>query len=325
MKADLHVHSYHSGYTTHLPFLAARDCYSDPDDVYAAAKRRGMDLVCITDHDSVDGCLEFLDRHPDAPDFIIGEEIECLLPPPDGTGRPSLRVHLGAWGMTERLHREIQPLRDSVFDVAEYLTQQDVLFAVNHLFFFLDGDWPLEPYVTDLLTLAPALETRNGAMLNVHNELIEKLVAGGRFAGPSPIARIGGSDAHTLADIGRTYTEVPALTRDEFLAGLRAGRSRVGGAHGSTGRMTREVYTVITQYWSALLGARRHDLRWGRRLGGMAFSVPSLPFQFIPLLVAMVHKRVEAKQIDRYRRALVGPSPLPRALDNAALGARDDG
>ncbi len=120
MKADLHVHSYHSGYNYDLPFLRSRDCYSLPEDVYRTAKARGMDLVTITDHDSIDGCREFLDRHPDADDFIIGEEISCWLPAGTGAGR-TIEVHLGAYGMTERAHREIQPLRENVFDVMAYL------------------------------------------------------------------------------------------------------------------------------------------------------------------------------------------------------------
>src|SRR5262245_10417343 len=98
MRADLHVHSYHSGYAGHLRFLRARDCYSDPDAVYATAKSRGMDLVTITDHDSIDGCLEFLDRHPDAGDFFVSEEIECRVPD------TSLRIHLGAYDITEKIH-----------------------------------------------------------------------------------------------------------------------------------------------------------------------------------------------------------------------------
>ena len=43
MRADLHVHSYHSGYASHLRFLRARDCYSEPEAVYRVAKARGMD------------------------------------------------------------------------------------------------------------------------------------------------------------------------------------------------------------------------------------------------------------------------------------------
>jgi len=106
MKADLHVHSFHSGLARHWAWLHARECYSTPEDVYRVARQRGMDLVCITDHDSIDGCLEFLDRHPDAPDFIIGEEISCLVP-----DAPGLRIHLGAIGMTEAVHRDVQRLR----------------------------------------------------------------------------------------------------------------------------------------------------------------------------------------------------------------------
>ena len=43
LRADLHVHSYHSGYARHLRILRARDCYSEPEAVYAAARARGMD------------------------------------------------------------------------------------------------------------------------------------------------------------------------------------------------------------------------------------------------------------------------------------------
>src|SRR5437667_12827481 len=109
LRADMHVHSYHSGYSGQLPFLRARDCYSAPEAVYAAAKSRGMDVVTITDHDSIDGCLAFLERHPDANDFFISEEIECRFPGAD------LKVHIGAYGIDEREHREIQPLRRNVF------------------------------------------------------------------------------------------------------------------------------------------------------------------------------------------------------------------
>ena len=99
MRADLHVHSYHSGYNHDLPFLRSRDCYNCPEAVYRTAKARGMDIVTITDHDSIDGCLEFLSRHPDTPDFIIGEEITCWMP---GTGGPPIEVR---WNMFEVHHQ----------------------------------------------------------------------------------------------------------------------------------------------------------------------------------------------------------------------------
>jgi len=63
-RADLHVHSRHSKVAGSLRFLRSRDCYSSPLDVYLVAKRRGMDVVTITDHDSIDGWRELMDaRH----------------------------------------------------------------------------------------------------------------------------------------------------------------------------------------------------------------------------------------------------------------------
>ena len=34
-----------------------RESYNTPDSVYATAKKRGMDLVTITDHDQISGAL----------------------------------------------------------------------------------------------------------------------------------------------------------------------------------------------------------------------------------------------------------------------------
>ena len=67
LKIDLHCHTYFSGKTNHMKAFEPMDSYSTPRRVYQTAKRRGMDLVTITDHDSLDGCLAFLDAHPEAP------------------------------------------------------------------------------------------------------------------------------------------------------------------------------------------------------------------------------------------------------------------
>lgn len=298
MKCDLHVHSYHSGYASHLRFLRARDCYSSPFDVYRVAKARGMDLVCLTDHDSIDGCLEFLDRHPHAPDFLIGEEISCRVP--DARG---VRIHLGAWGLSEADHREVQRFRGNVFDVASYLRTAGVFFAVNHLFLLYGGGLALERYVREMLHLAPAMETRNGAAVSADNELVAALTAEARATGRA-LTSVAGSDAHTLQWVGTTFTETAAATREEFLADLGAGRTIVGGRHGDFWRAASEIYGVVFNYWRALAGLERHDLRPASRLGGIAFSLASLPFQWIPAVVALSLKTSETRRIAAYRQAL---------------------
>jgi len=75
LRADLHVHSRASKVNGNVPFLKSRDCYSAPQDVYRVAKARGMDLVAMTDHDSIDGALELLDRGPGA---VPGAPPPCL-------------------------------------------------------------------------------------------------------------------------------------------------------------------------------------------------------------------------------------------------------
>jgi len=58
MRCDLHVHSWYSGHGD-VPVLEhlGRECYSDPLAVYETARRRGMDLVTLTDHDTIEGAL----------------------------------------------------------------------------------------------------------------------------------------------------------------------------------------------------------------------------------------------------------------------------
>ena len=294
LRADLHVHSYHSGQAGHMRFLQARDCYSEPEAVYAVAKARGMDLVTITDHDSVDGCLEFLDRHPDADDFFVSEEIECLVP-----GLP-LKVHIGAYDINERIHREVQPLRKSVYETVAYLRQQDVFFTLNHLFFFLKQQMSLDSYLRALLPLFSAFEVRNGTMLEAHNLLIEEIVAGRRRAGCVAVG-VGGSDAHTLAGVATTFTEAPGRNRAEFLQSLRAGRTSVGGQHGGTVRVMREIYGVVGRYWASLVGVGRQELSWRRRAIGLGFSAISMPAEFIPALIAVIGKQDERRRIDQFR------------------------
>jgi predicted metal-dependent phosphoesterase TrpH len=272
-----------------MRFLKSRDCYSSPESVYRVAKSRGMDLVALTDHDTIDGALEFLSAHPDSPDFIMGEEVSCRFPDSD------LEVHFGVYGMTEALHRAVQPLRRNAFEVTACLREAGVFFALNHLLFFYRGQVPLERYLA-LLDEVPALEARNGTMLPMHNDLVTDIAA--RWPGDSRrLAMLGGSDAHTLRRIGLTWTEAQGRTREEFLESLRNGQARPGGAHGCASAVARDAYAVIGSYIGSLtgFGPRDHDAR--HRALCLAFSVVSLPAQFLPYALVWRSKRREAQTV----------------------------
>jgi hypothetical protein len=53
-----------------------RESYNDPLTVYGKLKRLGMDLVTVTDHDSIDAAGALRSK----PDFFLSEEVTCTLP-----------------------------------------------------------------------------------------------------------------------------------------------------------------------------------------------------------------------------------------------------
>jgi predicted metal-dependent phosphoesterase TrpH len=271
-----------------MQFLRSRDCYSRPIDVYRRAKSRGMDLVAITDHDSIEGALELAASVDNPAEVIIGEEVSCW--------HGDIQVHLGVYGMTEDLHRDLQPLRRNVFDVIACLRSAGVFFSLNHLLHFYRGQTPLADYLR-LLDEVPALEARNGAMLPAHNLLIEAIVARRTDGSDSTLSAIGGSDAHTLRRVGRTWTEAPGANREEFLDSLKRGLGRPGGDHGAASTVAGDAYGVIGSFVASLTGFGPRDHAGWHRAGCLAFSAVSLPFQFLPLAIAVAGKRTEGRTV----------------------------
>jgi predicted metal-dependent phosphoesterase TrpH len=272
-----------------------------------------MDLVCITDHDSIDGGLELLSQRPDAADVIVGEEITCWLP------EGKVEVHIAAYGMTEALHRDVQHLRGNVFDVTARLRQAGVFFALNHLLHFYRHQLPLERYL-ELMHEVPALEVRNGTMLPAHNALCERLIAEAQGL-LQPLGMIGGSDAHTLRRVGTTWTETPGATREQFIDSLKRGLGQPGGVHGGTAPVAGDAYGVVARYVAALAGFGPQDVRSWRRAACLAFAAVTLPFQITPLLVAAARKSAERRTVRDVEAALAsGRSSLkPRVSTPESL------
>ncbi|HTS78209.1 MAG TPA: PHP-associated domain-containing protein [Bryobacteraceae bacterium] len=231
MKCDLHVHTIHSGMCT-VPLLnrICRESYNDPHSVYARLKQRGMDLVTVTDHDSIDAA-EPLRRHPD---FFLSEEVSCRTS--SGT-----YLHMGVYGIEERHHAELQRRALDMASLLAYLDEQKLLFSVNHVFSGLTGSRRNADF-EEFVNRFPAVETRNGQMLPRANR------GAADFAGRAGKIAVGGSDAHTLTCLGRTYTEVRgARDAKEFLAGLRHARSVVAGESGDYWKLTRAIFEIGTE------------------------------------------------------------------------------
>lgn len=296
-KADLHVHTYHSGQAKHFRFLRARDSYSRPRDVYFTAKKRGMNLVTITDHDSIAGCLELLDEFPNLDDFIISEEVTAYVP----EFRHS--VHVGVYNITQDQHRDIQALRGNAAELVGYLRQQQILFALNHFFHDFDRIEYLVDFVRHVGALFRIYETRNGAMQREHNQLITQLVA--FFAGAEKTcSSIGGSDSHTLRRIGTTVTASPAHTKEEFLEDIRQGRTFVAGRHANHWAIAADIYGVVLRYYPNALQNHLREFPLITRLKNVLFSVSLSPLLFLPYVAAVRHTRRERQRVRQISRLL---------------------
>lgn len=228
MRCDLHVHTVHSGMCT-VPIARrfCRESYNQPLEVYEKLKLAGMDLVTITDHDSIDACEEL--RH--FPDFFLSVEASCRMP-------SGSEVHVGIYDISERDHLQTQRRRADFESLLAYLREHDLFFSINHMFSGLTGHRHMSDYEW-FERVFPAFETRNGAMLECANRRAAKL------AGSLSKATVGGSDAHTLRGVGGTYTDVAgAVTKSEYLRGLRRGQGKVAGESGSYVKLTGDVISI---------------------------------------------------------------------------------
>jgi predicted metal-dependent phosphoesterase TrpH len=311
MRCDLHVHSIHSG-RTDLPVLGriGNECYSEPEAVYEVARRRGMGLVTLTDHDSIDGVLRLAGRA----DVFVSEEVTVTVP----GGRV---IHLGVYDIDEAQHRGITARRGDAEALFAYLAEERVPAAVNHLFSALTG----RRDTADLhlpLSRVPLVEVRNGMMSARTNAFAAEA---GRSAG---LSSVGGSDAHTLASVARAWTTVVgARDRREFLDGLRRGLTIPEGRSGSYRRLTADVVRIFA---SAYVDAAYRSLEAPASAARFAALIAALPvLTLIPVVTAAIYGQeiLFAAHHHRLFRASmsggaagIGPAPFGPAPAAPSLG-----
>ena len=242
-RADMHVHSTASQLSKLgvQRSLQLPECATAPEEVYELAKRRGMDFVTITDHDTIDGALTL--SH--LPDTFISEELTASF-----KGEPQA-VHVLCYGITPEDHEWLQASRDDVKACAEYLHARELTAALAHPFYAVQA--PLTArHRRQLAQLFPIWETRNGSRAKELN--LPAFVYIETHGGTA----IGGSDDHAGIDVGRTFTETPrAATPKEFLAHVRAGRADAHGAQGSAAKWTHAAIALAIRALGRGEGAAR--------------------------------------------------------------------
>ncbi len=242
-RADMHVHSTASQLSKLgiQRSLALPECATEPEEVYELAKRRGMDFVTITDHDTVAGALSIA-HHPDV---FVSEELTVWF-----KNEPQA-VHVLCYGITESDHEWLQAHNDSVEACAEYLDANDITAALAHPFYAVQA--PLTArHRRRLAQLFPIWETRNGSRAKELN--LPAFVYIETHGGTA----IGGSDDHAGVDIGRTFTEtLRAADPAAFLAHISAGHATSHGDQGGAAKWTHAAMALAIR----ALGDRASDAR----------------------------------------------------------------
>jgi hypothetical protein len=110
LKVDLHVHSAHSDqpYSWFLRSADAAECYTPVDHVHAIARRRGMDLVTLADHDTIDGALACARRE----DSFVSVEVSARFPDNGCIITPS---------PSTSPRRKLQRLRGNVYELTAFM------------------------------------------------------------------------------------------------------------------------------------------------------------------------------------------------------------
>ena len=196
MKLDMHIHSSYS-----------RDASASPDEILTACKKAGLDGCAITDHNTVEGSFRA---------SSMGKHHELLVV--RGVEVSSIDGHILAYGVRESI-----PKRLSIEETIEKIVAAGGVPVAAHPKRFPSGIG-LDAASKNKFQ---GIEVLNGGNSTWNNRAARKV------AEAMKVAKIGGSDAHKISEIGRSYTIFENVsTEDDVLSAISSavtsadGRSR---------------------------------------------------------------------------------------------------
>lgn len=256
-RVDTHCHSWASDgpAISALSVAGIPECYSPPEQVYDQARARGMDLVTITDHDTIGGAMELVERG--FAGVVVGQEVSVVFPE-DGC-----KLHVLVWGLSAEQDAELSGLRlrEDVYAFAAWLYQHRLAHAVAHPLYMQNGRLTRR-HIERCVLLFKGFEVLNGAHNGRHRVSLERFLDGlsparvdelSQEHGIRPVwprawqpARTGGSDDHGLLNIGRTWTAVRGAEGDagEFFRLVMAGNGVAGGVGGHSALLAHQLVAV---------------------------------------------------------------------------------
>jgi len=197
-RADLHMHTCYS-----------LDSLSKPKDILAAAVKKSLSAIAITDHDEIAGALEakeLAEKKKLPLQVIVGEEVS--------TDEGDLLVYF--------LKKRIAPA--PLAEVLPQVKKQGAVCSAAHPYDFIRHGIKVESLPPSLLAQIDCIEAFN-ARVTVPSHNAHALA----FAKQSGKPFLAGSDAHHPSEIGTAYVEFEGISKLDAKNILSAPRKILGG------------------------------------------------------------------------------------------------
>lgn len=211
-----------------------------------------MDFVTLTDHDTIEGCLQIVDL----PNTFISEQVTTYFP------QDPCKVHILIWGISEAQHADIVIVRDNIFALQRYLQAGQIAHAVAHPLYSINGKLEAS-HLERLILLFKHFEGINGLRDALLSELAQTLFSSltpdkidklaeqhnlaPTHAEPWRKIFIGGSDDHGGMFVASAYTETPpADSVEKFLEHVHEGRCNTQGQGGTPLALSHGFYNTVS-------------------------------------------------------------------------------
>ena len=265
MRIDFHVHSKFSKRPSQwfLQKLGSSESFSEPLQIYNIAKQKGMSLVTISDHNTIEGALEIAHL----PDTFISEEVTSYFPD-DGC-----KIHVLAINITESQHLDIQKIRKNVFELVEYLNRENIFHVLAHPLYSINNLLTDEHFEKFLLIFKnfELNGTRDGQINHYLKQVLPKLrprdiyrlfdkhKISPKYPEPWKKNVIGGSDDHGSLNIARTYTEIEgAYDLTSALKNIENGNSKVVSSDSTPMTMAHNLYGIAYQFYRKKFNMKKY-------------------------------------------------------------------
>lgn len=190
IRIDFHTHT-----------SASKDSLTTPEALVRAARRRGLDRVVVTDHNTIAGALAARALDPEL--VIVGEEIMTI------------RGEILAAFVTGEIPPGLSPQ-----ETIRRLRGQGAFVSVSHPFDrWRSGAWKVEDLL-EIVPLVDAIEVFNArCMMPGDNRRAQE------FARQHNLPGTAGSDAHAAFEVGAACLVVPQFSGPDGLRDvIREGR-----------------------------------------------------------------------------------------------------